>query len=268
MTETSEAPEEPARRTDLTGKVALVTGASRGIGRAIAGRLAADGARVVVNYRSGAEEAEQVVEGIRATGREAIALRADVGEPAEIEELVRGAVAHFGSVDVLVNNAAIFPWREWTEIPVEEWDRVFAVNCRAGFLAARACYPSMREKGWGRVISLSSATFLTGAAELMHYASSKGAVVGLTRSLARAVGDDGITVNAVSTGRTLTDGFQEWFDTGVLDYDETVKSRQSQSIKRLALPDDVVGAVSFLASDDARYMTGQVLNVDGGRNMY
>jgi NAD(P)-dependent dehydrogenase (short-subunit alcohol dehydrogenase family) len=268
MTEATDAAAAPGRGRGLTGKVALVTGASRGIGRAIARRLADDGARLVVNYRGSDAEAREVVEDIEASGGEAIALRADVGEPAEVEGLVRGAVEHFGSVDVLVNNAAIFPWREWTEIPVEEWDRVFAVNVRAGFLAARACYPSMRDKGWGRVISLSSATFLTGSAELMHYAASKGAVLGLTRSLARALGDDGITVNTVSTGRTLTDGFQEWFDNGVLDYDETVKSRQSQSIKRLAVPDDIVGAVSFLASDDARYMTGQLLNVDGGRNMY
>jgi len=223
----------------------------------------------VVNYHSGAEEAERVVEQIRAKGGEAIALRADVGDPNQVQDLVQGATTHFGGVDVLVNNAAIFPWHDdWTEISVEEWDRVFAVNLRACYLAARACHPGMRERQWGRIISLGSATFLTGAAELMHYSASKGAIVGLTRSLARAVGDDGITVNAVTTGRTLTDGFQAWFDEGVVDYDETVKSRQSQCIKRLADPEDIVGTVSFLASEDARYMTGQLLNVDGGRNMY
>lgn len=254
--------------TGLAGRTALVTGASRGIGRAIAMRLAKDGADVAVNYRTGADEAAQVVDEIQRHGRRAVAVQADIGVPDDATTLVAETRDRLGGIDILVNNAAIFPWTEWQAIEVAEWDAVFNVNVRACFLLSQACVPAMQELGWGRVISLASATFLTGSANLMHYAASKGAVIGFTRSLARAVGDDGVTVNAVSTGRTLTDGLKKWFDNGVLDYDETAKTRESQSIKRLGRPEDVVGAVSFLASDDAAYMTGQLLNVDGGRNMY
>ncbi len=144
---------------------------------------------------------------------------------------------------------------------------MLAVDLKGCFLVAKAVYSHMRARGWGRIVSLSSATALHGQAELMHYAAAKAGIVGLTRSLARAVGDDGITVNAVTTGRTLTDGFQKWFDEGTLSRSETEASRANQAIKRLATPEDIVGTVAFLVSDDAAYMTGQLLNVDGGRTM-
>jgi 3-oxoacyl-[acyl-carrier protein] reductase len=248
--------------------VALVTGGSRGLGRAIALRLAADGADVAINHLDQPDEAEAVAAGVREAGRAATVVGADVADPAEIERMVAAVLERLGQIDILVNNAGIFPWRDWHEIPVAEWDRVFAVNARAGFLAARACHPGMRERGWGRIVFLASSTFLTGAAELMHYSASKGAVVGLVRSLARATGDDGITVNAVSTGRTMTEGLRGWIEAGIISEEENLRSRQAQAIKRLAEPRDIVGAVAFLVSDDAAYMTGQVLNVDGGRNMY
>lgn len=249
------------------GRVALVTGASKGIGRAIALRLAQEGASVAVNYLGDADGAAACVAEIEAAGTSAIAIRADVADEAQVAEMVRQAVDAFGSVDIAINNAAIFPWQDWTDISSADWDRVLAVDLKGCFLVAKAVYSEMRARGWGRIVSLSSATALHGQAELMHYAAAKAGIVGLTRSLARAVGDYGITVNAVTTGRTLTDGFQKWFDEGTLSRSETEASRANQAIKRLATPEDIVGTVAFLVSDDAAYMTGQLLNVDGGRTM-
>jgi 3-oxoacyl-[acyl-carrier protein] reductase len=174
---------------------------------------------------------------------------------------------HLGTVDVLVNNAGIFPWSDWEHISGDEWDRVMAVNAKGPFLMAQACVPGMRARRWGRVLSMCSATFLTGSQHLMHYAASKAAVVGFTRSLARAVGDDGITANAVTTGKTLTEGFSRWFADGTLDPEETKRSREQQCIKRFSTPQDIAAVMAFLASEEAGFITGQLFNVDGGRNM-
>jgi NAD(P)-dependent dehydrogenase (short-subunit alcohol dehydrogenase family) len=250
-----------------TGRVALVTGASKGIGRAVALRLGLEGAAVAVNYRHDEPGALQTVREIEASGSRAIAIQGDVSSASEVDALVATTVAELGGLHILINNAAIFPWRVWTEIDPDEWDDVLGVNLKGCFQTARAAYPHMREAGWGRIVSMSSSTALGGQPELMHYASAKAGIIGLTRSLARAVADDGITVNAVSTGRTLTEGFQRWFEDGTLSYDETIQSRSSQAIKRVGLPEDIVGTIAFLASDDAAYMTGQLLNVDGGRHM-
>jgi len=250
-----------------TGRVALVTGASKGIGRATAVRLAQEGALVVVNFLSDADGAAETVAEIESVGSKALAIRADVSDEGQVTEMVRQAVAELGSVDIAINNAGIFPWQDWTDISSDDWDRVLAVDLKGCFLVSRAVYPHMRSRRWGRIVSLSSATALHGQAELMHYAAAKAGIVGLTRSLARAVGDDGITVNAVTTGRTLTDGFQKWFDDGTLSLADTEASRDSQAIKRLAKPEDIVGTIAFVVSDDAAYMTGQLLNVDGGRTM-
>jgi len=248
------------------GRTALVTGASKGIGRAIAMRLAQEGAEVALNYHTDPGGAEQAVDQIIGEGGTAFALRADLGNPQDCEALVGACEDRFGPIDILVNNAAIFPWSNWEEASLDEWDRVFAVNVRGAFIVARAAVAGMRSRGWGRMIFMSSGTYLTGSTDLMHYSASKGAIVGLVRSLARALGDDGITVNAVTTGRTLTEGLEGLFEIGATDYEESVASRRSQSIKRLATPEDIVGTVAFLASADSAYMTGQLL--DGGRNMH
>lgn len=249
------------------GRVALVTGASKGIGRATALRLAREGAVVAVNYLSDADGAAAAVAEIEAAGSRAISIRADVSDPQQVADMVQLTVEEFGSVDIAINNAAIFPWQDWTDITSEDWDRVMAVDLKGCFLVSQAVHPHMRSRGWGRIVSLSSATALHGQAELMHYAAAKAGIVGMTRSLARAVGDDGITVNAVTTGRTLTDGFQKWFDEGTVSRADTEASRVNQAIKRLATPEDIVGTIAFVVSDDAAYMTGQLLNVDGGRTM-
>jgi NAD(P)-dependent dehydrogenase (short-subunit alcohol dehydrogenase family) len=254
--------------SELRGRVALITGASRGIGRAIALRLGRAGADIAVNYLSHDRAALELVDQIQALGVRAVAVRGDLAVPSEVDGMVAETADRLGGPTILVNNAAIFPWYPWDQVPLEEWDRVFAVNARGPWLACRAVAPYMRDSSWGRIISMASATFLTGSPFLAHYAASKGAVIGLTRSLARALGDDGITVNAVSTGKTLTEGFEQYFEQGVLDREATLKSREEQAIKRIGSPEDVVGAVAFLASDEASYLTGQILNVDGGRSMY
>lgn len=257
----------PINHRRHAGRVILVTGASRGIGREIALRFASEGANVAIAYHANKDEAQTVVSRIREHSVEGVAVQADLADAGSPSRLVDATVAAFGKIDVLVNNAAIFPWTDWSDISIEEWDRVFAVNVRAAFLCAQLASTHMIKAGWGRIISVGSATFFTGSATLMHYAASKGAVVGLTRSLARALGDHGITVNAVTTGRTLSDGVQDWIDKGIMDMNEATASRASQAIKRLGRPDDIAGTVSFLASEDSSFMTGQLLNVDGGRNM-
>jgi 3-oxoacyl-[acyl-carrier protein] reductase len=256
--------------TDAGGqrRVALITGASKGIGRAIAVRLARDGFVVAINYRSDPVGAQRVLDEVRAEGGDGLILQADVGTIDGPEDLVRSTQRAFGRLDVLVNNAAIFPLSDWDAIPLDQWDRVFDVNVRGGYLAARAAAGAMAERGWGRIIFMSSGTFLTGSVRLADYAASKGAVVGLTRSLALALGDLGITVNAVTTGRTLTEGLTTFFDQGETTLEASIASRRSQSIKRLALPEDIAGVFAFLASEDSAYLTGQLINVDGGRNMH
>ena len=252
----------------LDHKVALVTGASKGIGRAVALRLAGDGFAVAVNYRTDREGALRVLEDVRCAGSDGVIIEADLGTLDGPEALVRSTQERLGRLDVLVNNAAIFPLSDWDAIPPEQWDRVFNVNVRGGYLAARAAAPAMAARGWGRIIFMSSGTFLTGSTRLADYAASKGAVIGLTRSLALALGDRGITVNAVTTGRTLTEGLETYFDAGETTLEASIASRRTQAIKRLAVPDDIAGVFAFLASDDSAYLTGQLINVDGGRNMH
>lgn len=262
----------PPQSQSATGRngekrVALVTGSSKGIGRAAAQRLAHDGFAVAVNFRSDEAAAQGLVREIESEGGDAAAFEADIGLDEAAAGLVHATVEHFGRVDVLVNNAAIFPWEKWNEISTESWDRVFAVNVRGAYVASREAFEDMRQRHWGRLIFMASRTFFTGSPSLIHYASSKGAIIGMVRSIALAVGHYGVTANAVATGRTMTEGLEGLIEQGATTYEES-NNRTGQAIQRLAEPEDIVGAISFLASADASYMTGQILNVDGGRTMY
>ena len=253
----------------LSGRVALVTGGSRGIGRAICERLAAEGVAVAVNYYLDAQrnEADSVVRQIVATGGKAIRVQADVSVSEQIARAVEQTADTLGPVTILVNNAAITQVHGvWTDIDEQEWDQVMDTNAKSCFLCCRAVHPHMVEAGWGRVINISSVTFLLGRADLTHYVASKGAVIGFTRSLARAVGGDGITVNSVSPGAIQTE--MELEVAGHLQDGLLEELRSLQAIPRRGTAEDVAGAVAFLASNDASFMTGQLVNVDGGWAMH
>ncbi|HQZ70925.1 MAG TPA: 3-oxoacyl-[acyl-carrier-protein] reductase [Anaerolineae bacterium] len=242
----------------MSGKVALVTGSSRGIGRAIALRLAADGCQVVVNYRAGADAAAEVVGSIEAAGGTAIAVQADVTDAAAVESLIGQTLERFGRLDVLVNNAGVTRDGLLMRMKDEDWDMVIATNLRSVFLASRAVLrPMMRQRG-GRIVSITSISGLSGNAGQCNYAAAKAGIVGFTRSLAKEAGARGITVNAVAPGYVPTDLTSDLPQTLL---DEAVKATP---LGRLGTAEDIAAAVSFLASDDAAFITGQVLRVDGG----
>jgi 3-oxoacyl-[acyl-carrier protein] reductase len=250
----------------LAGRVALVTGAARGIGRGICLKLANEGARVVVNHLSHGEMAAAVVDEIVAGGGEAMTVRADISRREDAEALVAATVEAYGGLDILVNNAALTDvHKPWDQIDDDEWDDVMAVNLRGCFLCFRAAYPHLRAGGHGRVISISSVTFWLGTPRLVHYVASKGGVIGFTRSLAREVGVDGITVNAITPGAIQTEAELEVVPDQVA---QAELMNELQSIKRRGQPEDIAGAVVFLASDESSFITGQTINVDGGWAMH
>jgi len=244
----------------LPGKVAVITGGAAGIGFAYAKRFLAEGARVVV---ADVADPAAAVDKLDAAGR-ALGVRADVSDATSVRAMVEAALARFGRIDVLVNNAAVFATlkpQPFDEIPEAEWDRVMAVNVKGVWNCARAVVPAMRAQGGGRIVNVASAIVAKGTALLMHYVTSKGAVVAMTRALARELGPDRITVNAVAPGLILSDTVQANPD--ITAFQETA-IMQARSLKRDAFPDDVEGTVVFLASDDSAFMSGQTLIVDGG----
>ena len=237
----------------LKGKVAIVTGGAMGIGKAIAARLAKDGASVVVADLHKAQTA-------------ALSLQVDVSKESDAARMAAEAVKAFGRIDILVNNAAVFSsleLRPFENIPIDEFRRVMEVNIMGVWLCCRACVPHMRKSGGGRIINLASGAPLKGVPLFLHYIASKGAVISMTRGLARELGKDAITVNALAPGFTLSENVAK-VPAHVRQGEIT---RTTRAIPRDEKPEDLVGTVSFLASDDAAFMTGQTLVVDGGSAM-
>lgn len=249
---------------ELTGNVAVVTGGASGIGRAIAAELRRGGADVVVADRRGAPEAAAELAREVATEAAAAGIEVDVASQPSVEGLAAEVVRRFGGIDVLVNNAALFAETRggpFESIPVDEWRRVLEVNVIGTALCAGAVVASMRERGGGAILNLASGTVFKGVPGRLHYVASKGAVVALTRSLARELGPDKIRVNAIAPGFTLSDGVlanQASFATSIAG------APSSRSLARDQLPSDVAGAARFLCGPAADFITGQTLVVDGG----
>ena len=242
----------------LEGRAAVVTGASRGIGRAIATQLARLGAGVVINYRTNAEAAAQVVEEITAAGGTAEAVEADVARAEAVEALFRGALARFGRCDILVNNAGIIRDNLLLRLEAADFDAVLETNLKGAFLCARAALKPMLRQRFGRIVNLSSVVGLHGNAGQTNYAAAKAGLIGLTRSLAKEVGSRQITVNAVAPGFIETDITAHLGDATRTALLERIP------LGRLGTVEDVAGLVGFLCTPAAGYITGQVIAVDGG----
>lgn len=238
-------------------RVAVVTGAATGLGRAYATRLARDGAQVVV---ADIDDASETVAEIEHAGGVAIAVRGDVSSPQDVTALREATIDRFGACHILVNNAGISPNVPWDDVDLELWRRVFSVNLDAMFLTSKAFTQDMRDAGFGRIVNISSNTFDLVVPGFVHYMASKGGVIGLTRGLANELGEHGITANAILPGLTRTERVEKVAAVSPVP-DLIVKM---QAIKRPGLPHDIEGVVSFLASEDARWITGQSIPVDGG----
>lgn len=245
----------------LEGKVAIVTGGAQGIGRAIAEGLAAAGARIVIADLKGADEAAR-------SFPDGVGLTVDVASEEDTARMAEETLARCGAVDILVNNAGLYAslaMRPFDQIPLEEWRRVMDVNVASMFLTCRAVVPAMRARGGGRIVNISSGTPFRGVPFLLHYVTSKGAIVAFTRALAKELGEDDVLVNCVAPGFTLSEG--------VLQHSEVVEKLRDVSIAARTLqrdqePEDVVGAVVFLAGPGAAFVTGQTIVIDGGQTFH
>lgn len=245
----------------LEGKVALVTGASRGIGRGIALEMAREGADVVVNYNQSKERAEQVAREIKTMGRRALLVKADVAKTDQVEQMRTQVVQEFGGVQILVNNAGThYHLKSW-EMDRTEWSRVLAVNLDGAFLCCKAFSPEMRARKWGRIINISSIVAFTGTDHEAHYGASKAAIIGLTKALTLELAPYKITVNAIAPGWIETDM------TSVNEPGQIKKALELIPLGRFGKPEDIAHAAVFLASDQASFITGQTLHVNGGEAM-
>ncbi len=245
----------------LDGKVAIVTGAAQGIGRALAGGLAAEGARIVVADLRGAEEAARGFP-------HGVGLTVDVSNEDDVQRMVDETLAQCGSLDILVNNAGLYAsleMRPFEQIPLEEWRQVMDVNVASMFLTCRAVVPAMRERGGGKIVNISSGTPFRGVPFLLHYVTSKGAIVAFTRALAKELGKDAILVNCVAPGFTLSDGVTSHPEVVEKLRDSSVSAR---TLQRDQVPEDVVGAVVYLCGPGSDFVTGQTIVIDGGQTFH
>jgi len=246
----------------LKDRVAIVTGGGVGIGKAYAQGLAKEGATVIVaDIQDG--EAKKVADAITADGGEAKAVYVDVTSAEKTQAMAQEAMKAYGRIDILVNNAGLYSAikkNSFMEIDSDEWDRVMAVNVKGLWHCVKAVYPAMKQQGKGKIINVSSGTVFGSSANFLHYVSSKSAVIGFTRALAREVGGDNICVNTIMPGLTIS-------TQGPMTAERLADRRKRRSIHREQYPADLVGTVIFLASDDSDFMTGQAINVDGGAYM-
>ncbi len=247
---------------DLQGKVALVTGASRGIGRATAIELAGCGAAVVVNYRSEATAAEAVIGEITAAGGRAVAVQADISDAAAVDRLVKATAEAYGGPDILVNNAGITRDNLLLRMKDDEWDAVLDTNLRGAYLLTKAALRPMMRARWGRIITITSVVGLIGNAGQANYAAAKAGLIGFTKSVAREMASRGITANAVAPGFVETD-----ITAGLSDEIRQAALR-TIPLERWGQPQEIAQVVAFLASNAAGYLTGQTIAVDGGMTMY
>ena len=248
----------------LEGRVAIVTGGGISIGKAYSLGLAREGAKVVIadlNAEGGALTAKEIQD----KGGQAISVPTDVSDKASTEAMAKAALDAFGRIDILVNNAAWFatlPLRDLEEIEVDEWDRVMAINLRGPFLCVRAVVPEMKRRQWGRIINISSSSVLSGNPRRIHYVVSKMGIIGLSRSLAGSLGDYNILVNSIMPGGVMD-------ESTIAAYGREFYERpQTRPLKRVQVPEDLVGTVIFLSSDDSDFITGQNILVDGGASKY
>jgi NAD(P)-dependent dehydrogenase (short-subunit alcohol dehydrogenase family) len=245
----------------LKDRVAIITGAGQGIGRVFAKSLAAAGARAVIaeiNENKAAAVSKEIME----AGGEALAVITDVADPASIAEMIEAVEDEYGRIDILINNAGIFStleMRPFDRIPLEEWDQVLRVNLTGPFLCARAVLPAMRRAKWGRIINMGSGAVRLGRPNYLHYIASKAALGGMSLSMARELGADGITVNAILPGATFTE-----IERKTVTPTQKERIISMQCVPRAEVPDDLVGAVLFLASEASAFVTGQSINLDGG----
>ena len=246
---------------DLSGKIALVTGGSRGIGRAVCLKLASLGARVAVNYVSRPDAADETVAAITEAGGDAFTIKFDIGNAVEVQEAFKKLLADCGRIDIVVNNAGITRDGLLLKMKEEDWDQVLTTNLKGAFDRIKAAYlPMMKQRG-GRIINITSVIGFSGNAGQANYAAAKAGLMGLTKSAARELASRGVTVNAVAPGYIVTDMTDE--------LPEEVKNKVLSEIPMglLGEPEDIAGAVAYLASDEARYVTGQVIHVNGGMFM-
>ncbi|MBP1740684.1 MAG: short-chain dehydrogenase/reductase [Deltaproteobacteria bacterium] len=245
----------------LKDKVAIITGAGRGIGKTVALAFARNGADVVA-VDLALPPVEATAEEVRALGRRALAVKADVSKWEDVERMAKAAAQELGGIDILINNAGIadIKPKPFFQVTEEEWDKIMSVNLKGVFFCCKAVFPFMKDRGKGKIVNISSGTHFLGAPGLIHYASSKGGIIGFTRTLSREVGDFKITVNSVAPGFTITEGVASLMATPGVD--EMAVGRRS--IKRRQLPEDLIGAIIFAASEESDFMTGQTIVVDGG----
>ncbi len=252
-------------RFDIAGRTVIVTGGGKGIGKVYAEEFAKAGAQVVAADIDAAA-AKAVADRLAADGHAALGLGVDIANEQAAQAMTQATLDRFGAIDILINNASlmsVLPRRSWLEIPIDEWDRVMEVNLRGTFLCCRAAFPAMKAQGHGKIVNISSSRFFEGTPNRLHYTTSKAGVIGFTRALAREVGAFGITVNAVAPGLTASDTQVQSTSGNYL-----AARGSGRAIDRVQVPDDLVGAVMFLASPASDFMTGQTLLVDGGKAMH